>query len=107
MSGNGRLTAPPEFKVVLVTNSVYGMMSEGRRSRPATGISTLASFSPKTRTREARYCSWAEGPGAGRIHGPEKVDPACAKDAFTTHASAAGVSKTQALSEPEEAAAGF
>lgn len=55
MNGNGRLTAPPEFKAVLVTNSVYGTMSEGRSSRPATGSSTLASFSPKTRTREARY----------------------------------------------------
>ena len=105
MNGNGRLTAPPEFKVVLVTNSVDGMRSEGRRSWPPTGSTTLASFSLRARTREARHGSSPEDPGAARTQEPEKFDPVCAKEAFSAHASATRVSVTQSLSESKDVAA--
>lgn len=47
MNGNGRLTAPPQVEVVLVTNSVDGMVSEGRGCGPETGGIALARFSPR------------------------------------------------------------
>ena len=48
MNVNGRLTAPPQVEVVLVTNSVDDMVSEGRRVWPETRGTTLASFSTGT-----------------------------------------------------------
>jgi len=61
MNGNGRLTAPPQVEVALVTNSVDGMMSRGRNSGPTTGGTTLAKFSPGSgmRMREERRISCA------------------------------------------------
>jgi len=105
MNGNGRLTAPPEFKVVLVTNSVDGMMSQGTRNRPRTGSTRLASFSPSTRTSQVRHASCPGGPGASRTKGPENFNPVCAPDAFTTHASATRISVLHDLSESKDVAA--
>jgi hypothetical protein len=56
MNVNGRLTAPPQVEVALVTNSVDDMVSEGRNSRPRTRGTTLAfsSFGTGSRTRTLR-----------------------------------------------------
>ncbi len=98
MNGNGRLTAPPQVEVALVTNSVDGMVLEGRMAWPTTRGTTLASFSPGTgtQTREEREDLRA---GAARLPGRDvlgsqglgKFDP---------------VSATQGLSVPQEVAAG-
>jgi hypothetical protein len=98
MNGNGRLTAPPQVEVALVTNSVDGMVSEGRKEWPKTRGTTLASFSPGTgtQTREERGDLRA---GTARCFGRavlgsqglRKFDP---------------VSATQGLSVTQEVAAG-
>ena len=98
MNGNGRLTAPPEVEVALVTNSVDGMVLEGGMARPTTRGTTLASFSPGigTRTREEREDLRAGAArlsrrGVAGLQGFGKFDP---------------VSATQGLSVPREVAAG-
>lgn len=93
MNGNGRLTAPPQLEVALVTNSVYGMMLEGRNSGPTTGGITLASFSPGTgtQTRNKRKGLCAGGHAASGVRNLRKFDP---------------VSATHLLSVSQEAAAG-
>jgi hypothetical protein len=93
MNVNGRLTAPPEVEVVLVTNSVDDMVSEGRSSGPTAGGTTLASFSPGsgTRMREGRRISCVGGRAAEGAQMFGKFDP---------------VSATHFLSESQEAAAG-
>ena len=93
MNVNGRLTAPPEVEVVLVTNSVDDMVSEGRSSGPTAGGTTLASFSPGPgmQTRNERKVLYAGGRAASSAHGLRKFDP---------------VSATHLLSVSQEAAAG-
>jgi len=51
MNVNGRLTAPPQVEVALVTNSVDDMVSEGGMIWPETCGTTLASFSTGTCSR--------------------------------------------------------
>jgi hypothetical protein len=93
MNVNGRLTAPPQVEVALATNSVDGMVSEGRISWPTTGGTTLASFSPGPgmRMRDERRVLCAGGRAASSAHGLRKFDP---------------VSATHLLSVSQEAAAG-
>ncbi len=97
MNVNGRLTAPPQVEVALVTNSVDGMVSEGR-SKPTIGGTTLAKFSPGfgTRTREERRNSCVGGRAAQGAQQFGKFDPVSA-----TH-----VCMAQGLSVSQEAAAG-
>lgn len=45
MQVNGRLTAPPQLEVALVTNSVFGMSLEGWSFRPKARGTTLAQSS--------------------------------------------------------------
>jgi len=98
MNVNGRLTAPPEVEVALVTNSVDGMVSEGRNSGPTTGGTTLASFTPGSgmRMREGRRLVCVGGRAAQGAQRFGKFDPVSAKH----------VSITQGLSVSQEAAAG-
>ena len=93
MNVNGRLTAPPQVEVALVTNSVDGMLSGGWNSGPATGGTTLAKFSPGfgTRMREERRVSCAGKRAAHDVRGLGWFDP---------------VSATHFLSVSQEAAAG-
>ena len=98
MNVNGRLTAPPEVEVALVTNSVVGMVSEGWMVELTTGGITLAKVSPGSgmRMREERGISCA---GKRAVAGAQrfgKFDPVAAKH----------VSITQGLSVSQEAAAG-
>ena len=98
MNGNGRLTAPPQVEVALVTNSVDGMVSGGWMYGLPTGGTTLAKVSPGsgTRMREERRISCA---GRRAVAGAQrfgKFDPVSA-----TH-----VSMAQGLSVSQEAAAG-
>ena len=97
MNVNGRLTAPPQVEVALVTNSVDGMVSEGRMTWSETRGTTLASFSTGTcsRTRTLRgilrvgvRSGGRADAGAGSLR---KFDP---------------VSATHLLSVSQEAAAG-
>jgi hypothetical protein len=93
MNDNGRLTAPPQVEVALVTNSVVGMVSEGWKSGLTAGGTSLAKFSPDSgmRTRDERGISCA---GRRAVAGAQrfgKFDP---------------VSATQVLSVSQEAAAG-
>ena len=92
MNVNGRLTAPPQVEVALVTNSVDGMVSGGWNSGPATGGTTLAKFSPGsgTRMREGRRISCAGRRAAEGAQKFGKFDP---------------VSATHFLSVSQEAAA--
>ena len=93
MNVNGRLTAPPEVEVALVTNSVDGMVSEGRNSGPTTGGTTLAKFSPGsgTRMREERRISCVGRRAVAGAHLVGKCNP---------------VSATHQLSVSQEAVAG-
>lgn len=93
MNGNGRLTAPPQVEVALVTNSVDGMVLEGRMAWPTTRGTTLASFSPGTgtQTREEREDLRAGGRAVVGANSLRKFDP---------------VSATQGLSVPQGVAAG-
>ena len=97
MNVNGRLTAPPEVEVALVTNSVDGMVSGGWNSGPATGGTTLAKFSPGsgTRMREERRISCVGRRAVAGAHG-FGIAPVSA-----TH-----VYMAQVLSVSQEAAAG-
>ncbi len=98
MNGNGRLTAPPQVEVALVTNSVDGMVLEGRMAWPTTRGTSLASFSPGTgtQTRNQREdlrvgaARFSRHAGTGS-QGLGKFDP---------------VSATQGLSVPQGVAAG-
>jgi hypothetical protein len=92
MNVNGRLTAPPQVEVALVTNSVDGMVSGGR-NQPTTGGTTLAKFSPGfgTRMREERRISCVGRRAAEGAQMYGWFDP---------------VSATQFLSVSQEAAAG-
>ena len=92
MNVNGRLTAPPQVEVALVTNSVDGMVSGGW-SKPTAGGTTLAKFSPGsgTRMREGRRISCAGRRAAEGAQKFGKFDP---------------VSATHFLSVSQEAAAG-
>jgi hypothetical protein len=103
MNVNGRLTAPPEVEVALVTNSVDDMEPEGRSSRPTAGGTTLASFStgPGMRMREERRNLYAGARAAEGAHGLGWLDPVSA-----THVSIAHVFIAQDLSVSQEAAAG-
>ena len=98
MNGNGRLTAPPQVEVALVTNSVDGMMSRGRKNRLTTGGTTLAKFSPGsgTRMREGRRISCVGGRAVAGAQQFGWFDPVSA-----TH-----VCMAQGLSVSQEAAAG-
>jgi hypothetical protein len=98
MNGNGRLTAPPQVEVALVTNSVDGMMSRGRSSGLPTGGTTLARFSPGSgmRMREERRSSCAGRRAAEGARMMGWFDPVSA-----TH-----VCMAQGLSVSQEAAAG-
>ena len=93
MNVNGRLTAPPQVEVALVTNSVDGMVSGGWKSGPTTGGTTLAKFSPGSgmRMREERGNPYAGRRAARDVHGFGWFDP---------------VSATHLLSVSQEAAAG-
>ena len=97
MNVNGRLTAPPQVEVALVTNSVDGMVSGGW-SKPTTGGTTLASFTPGSgmRMREGRRLVCVGGRAAQGAQRFGKFDPVAAKH----------VSITQGLSVSQEAAAG-
>ena len=88
MNGNGRLTAPPQVEVALVTNSVDGIVSEGWNDGPKTLGTTLANWSLGTcsRTRNLRGTLRAVLGGQGL----RKFDP---------------VSATQGLSASQGAAA--
>ena len=103
MNVNGRLTAPPQVEVVLVTNSVDDMVSEGRSSGPTTGGTTLAKFSPGSgiRMREERRLVCVGGRAAQGAHGLGKFDPVSAAQVSIAH-----VFIAQGLSESQEAAAG-
>jgi hypothetical protein len=98
MNVNGRLTAPPEVEVVLVTNSVDDMVSRGRSSGPTTGGTTLAKFSPGsgTRMREERriLCAGRRAAEGAQMFGG--FDPV----------TAIHVCMAQGLSVSQEAAAG-
>ena len=93
MNDNGRLTAPPQVEVALVTNSVFGMVSEGWKSGLTAGGTTLAKVSPGSgrRTREERGNPCAGRRAVASAHGFGKCNP---------------VSATQVLSVSQEAAAG-
>ena len=56
MNANGRLTAPPELRAVLVTNSVFGNLLQGRLARPEARGNLLATppFSTRPDVRHAR-----------------------------------------------------
>src|ERR1700679_3593355 len=98
MNVNGRLTAPPQVEVALVTNSVDDMVSEGWNDGPTTGGTTLAKFSPGSgmQTRDERGNLCAGGRAAMGARGLGWFDPVSA-----TH-----VSIAQGLSVSQEAAAG-
>jgi hypothetical protein len=98
MNVNGRLTAPPQVEVALVTNSVGGMVSEGRKSGPTTGGTTLASFfpGPGMRMRDKRRNLCAGGRAAMGARGLGWFDPVSATHVFMAHG----------LSVSQEAAAG-
>ena len=102
MNGNGRLTAPPQVEVALVTNSVDGMMSGSRKSGLTAGGTTLAKFSPGSglRTRDERGFPCAgrrAAEGAQRIGmAPVTAIHGCMDHVFTA----------QGLSVSQEAAAG-
>ena len=93
MNVNGRLTAPPQVEVALVTNSVDGMMSGGWLDGLTTGGTTLAKFSPGSgmRMREERRNSCVGGRAVASAQVFGKLHP---------------VSATQVLSVSQEAAAG-
>jgi hypothetical protein len=89
MNVNGRLTAPPQVEVALVTNSVDDMVSEGRNDRPETRGSTLAfsSLGTGSRTRilrgtlrvgTARCFQYAVSSALYRARGLQKFDPVSA-----------------------------
>ena len=92
MNGNGRLTAPPQVEVALVTNSVDGMVSGGWMYGLTTGGTTLAKFSPGPgrRTRDERGFPCAGRRAVAGAHGY----------------GIAPVSATHQLSVSQEAAAG-
>ena len=98
MNVNGRLTAPPAVEVVLVTNSVDDMVSEGRMDWPETSGTTLAKFfpGPGMRRRDERRVLCAGGRAAMGAHEFGWFDPV----------SAMHVSIAQDLSVSQEAAAG-
>ena len=83
MNVNGRLTAPPQVEVALVTNSVHGMMFAGRMVEPGTRDITLASFSTGTSLgtralRGARRIGVRAGGRADRgANGLREFDPVC------------------------------
>jgi hypothetical protein len=93
MNVNGRLTAPPQVEVVLVTNSVDGMVSEGWLVGLTAGGTTLARVSPGSgmRMREERKNSCAGRRAVAGAYTFGKCNP---------------VSATQVLSVSQEAAAG-
>ena len=93
MNVNGRLTAPPQVQVVLVTNSVDGMVSEGWLVGLTAGGTTLARVSPGSgmRMREERKNSCAGRRAVAGAYTFGKCNP---------------VSATQVLSVSQEAAAG-
>ena len=93
MNVNGRLTAPPQVEVVLVTNSVDGMVSEGCLVGLTAGGTTLAKVSPGSgmRMREERKNSCAGRRAVAGAYTFGKCNP---------------VSATQVLSVSQEAAAG-
>jgi hypothetical protein len=93
MNVNGRLTAPPQVEVALVTNSVDGMVSEGWKYGLTAGGTTLAKVSPGSgmRTREGRRVLCAGRRAVAGAYKFGKFDP---------------VSATQVLSVSQEAAAG-
>jgi len=92
MNDNGRLTAPPQVEVALVTNSVVGMVSGGWMVGLTTGGTTLAKVSPGfgTRMREERRISCVGRRAVAGTHGY----------------GIAPVSATHFLSVSQEAAAG-
>jgi hypothetical protein len=55
MNVNGRLTAPPQFEVALVTNSVCDMVFEGASNQPAARGTSLDTsfFGPLRHARSA------------------------------------------------------
>ena len=97
MNVNGWLTAPPQVEDVLVTNSVDGMVSEGRKQQPKTRGTTLEyrSFGTCSRTRilrgtlRAETARWFQRAALG-AQGLRKFDP---------------VSATHHLSDPRGAVA--
>jgi hypothetical protein len=97
MNVNGRLTAPPQIEVRLVTNSVDGIVSEGRQDQPKARGTTLAKWSLGTysRTRILRGTSRVVRRAGGRARlsagSLRKFDP---------------VSAAHRLSDSREAVAG-
>ena len=93
MNDNGRLTAPPQVEVALVTNSVVGMVSGGWKYGLTTGGTTLAKVSPGSgmRTRDERGISCAGRRAVAGAHLVGKCNP---------------VSATHQLSVSQEAVAG-
>jgi hypothetical protein len=77
MNVNGRLTAPPLVEVRLVTNSGYGIVSEGRNDQPTTRGTTLANWSLGTgsRTRILRGAVRVQGRAVSGAQGLGKFDP--------------------------------
>ncbi len=98
MNGNGRLTAPPQVEVALVTNSVDGMVSGGWNEGPTTGGTTLAKISPGScrRMRDERSNSRA---GRRAAEGARTVG-------VSNPVTAIHVCMAQGLSVSQEAAAG-
>jgi hypothetical protein len=92
MNVNGRLTAPPQLEVRLVTNSVDGIVSEGRNDRPEARGTTLAnwSFGNCSRTRILRG---AVRVSAGALYQAQvlgKFDPVSAAHFLSAREAAAG-----------------
>ena len=93
MNVNGRLTAPPQDEVALVTNSVDGIVWEGRDEWPETRGTTLVHslFSNGLGTRTLRAVLRAgrrrAGFGAG---GPGKYDPVSVTHGLSASWGAAG-----------------
>ena len=88
MNVNGRLTAPPQVEVVLVTNSVDGIVLEGERVEPTTRGTTLANWSLGTgsRTRILRGILQADS-GA---RGLGKFDPVSVAHRLSAREAVAG-----------------
>jgi hypothetical protein len=97
MNGNGRLTAPPQVEVALVTNSVDGMVSGGWMSGPTTGGTPLVKVSPDSgmRMRDERGISCV---GRRAVAGTQRYGIA--------PVTAIHVYMAQVLSVSQEAAAG-
>jgi len=97
MNVNGRLTAPPQVEVALVTNSVDGMVSGGWKYGLTTGGTTLAKVSPGSgmRMREERRSSCVGGRAVagvrfGKLHPVTAIHVCMAQGLSVSQEAAAG-----------------